>query len=417
MRKLFEEVQSNLAHFIEQRDHIFMVIQCHDFEIAYVLKILQALDESNSSDLFWMFVDEFRDLPSYVGTVVENFKAKHEGVCEGLKKEGKEPWPPIPPSIFDSSQEPVYRFKELMKFARTLLPSEDGHLIVWGVFPHQIHRPQQYQEMVEALTEHQFPYPWCHHMRIFLRDQKDFPILLKRSNPVPRLCFYSPDFSVAAMEKSLQMEVMEESLPLEQRLQSLLSLAGLDLGHGRFPEALQKYQLLLRYYQGIRQPTMTALVLNWIGDVHERSGDLKEAQRFYESSLSPAIESKSEPVLLNIFLNLGHLKAKQEVWDEAEIYYESSEKISTALRVPQAKILCLERRGFCQAMQKQIEKAIETWKEGVLLARAMDEKFLLKNILMRLRDCYQKTGKRKDLEEVVKELETLQAPNGSSPAV
>lgn len=406
MRKLFEGVQKELTAFLEQRDYLFMVIGCHDFELGYLLKILQAIDESNSSDLFWMFVDEFKDLFTYVETTLGHFRTQHEGVCEGLKKEGRAPWPPIPQHVFDQSQDPVHRLKALMTFSRDLLPSEEGHLTVWGFFPHQIHQPQQYRALVEALAEHQFPHPWCHHMRIFLRDEKDSPIL-QTLNRSPRICFYRADFSVEAMERSLREEVMEEANPLEQRLQSLLSLAGLDLAHGRFREALQKYQLLLRYYQGTGQQTMTALVLNWMGEVYERSGNLPEAQRYYESSLTPAVESKSEPVLLNILLNLANLKSKQEMWAEAEVYYDSAEKIATALRVPQAKILCLENRGVCEAMQKHKEKAITTWNEGATLARAFDEKLLLKNILTRLRDCYQEMGRRREWNEVIKELESL----------
>ncbi|MCX8117641.1 MAG: tetratricopeptide repeat protein [Desulfobacterota bacterium] len=416
MRKLFEEVQVTLSHFIDQRDHLFMIIGCRDFETAYILKILQGIDESNNSDLFWMFADEFKDLASYVETVIGHFKTKYEGVCEGLKKEGKPPWPPIPQPIFDPAQDPVLRLKGLMEFSRALLPSEEGHLSIWAFFPFKIHHPLEYQEMVKRLMEHQFPVPWCHHMRIFFRDEKDSPLLHPAGTPPPRVSTYSPDLGVEAMERSLREEVMDGGVPLDQRLQSLLSLAGLDLAHGRFHDALPKYKLLLSYYQGTGQPAMTALVLNWIGDVFMRLGDLKEAQRYYESSLTPAIESKSEPVLLNILLNLGHLKAKEEAWEEAEIYYESAEKIATALRVPQAKILCLENRGLCQAMQKNIEKAIETWKEGATLARAMEEKFLLQNILLRLKDCYQKTGKNKEFKDVVGELETLRSSHNGLPS-
>ncbi len=412
MRRLFEDVQGNLTHFIEQRDHLFMVIQCHDFELGYLLKILQAIDESNSSDLFWLFVDEFKDPFSYVETIIENFKKKHEGVCEGLKKEGKQPWPPIPPVIFDHSQSPVSRLKELMKFSRSLLPSEDGHLSVWGFFPNQIKDHGLYEEMVKSFIEHQFPFPWCHHMRIFLRDEKDSPILLKKLSRAPRVCFYSPDFSVEAMEKSLKEEVMDSSIPLDQRLQSLMSVAGLDLANRRYEEALKKYKVLLPYYQGSGNHAMSALVLNWMGEVFERMGRFPEAQQYYESALTPVIESKSEPVLLNIVMNLANLKLLQNAWSDAEVYYESAEKIATALCIPQAKIICLERRGFCQFMQKNGEGAVETWNNGATLARAMEEKYLLKEILQRLKTYYDQTGKSRERDEIAQELSSLDLNQG-----
>lgn len=412
MKKLFEEVHRRLGNFIDQREHLFMLIACHDFETAYLLKILQAMDESNRSDLFWMFADEFKDPLTYIETLIERFKAKHEGVCEGLKKEGKEPWPPIPSLVLDPSQLPVYRLKELMKFSRSLLPSEEGHLSIWGFFPNQIKDHGLYEEWVRRLIEHQFPFPWCHHMRIFLRDEKDSPILFKKLNHAPRLCFFSPDFSVEAMEKSLKEEVMDSRVPLDQRLQSLMSMAGLDLAHRRYEEALKKYKVLLPYFQGTGNHAMSALILNWMGEAFERMERLPEAQRYYESALTPAVESKSEPVLLNIVMNLANLKLSQKAWSDAELYYESAEKMATALCVPQAKIICLERRGICQFMQNNGEGALESWNDGATLARALEEKYLLKEILQRLKDYYDQTGKSKERDEISKELSSLDLNQG-----
>lgn len=412
MKKLFEEVHRKLSDFIEQRDHLFMVIPCHDFETAYILKILQAIDESNHSDLFWMVADEFKDPPSYIETIIERFKAKHDGVCEGLKKEGKEPWPSIPSLVLDPSQSPLDRLKELMKFSRSLLPSEEGHLSIWGFFPNQIKDHGLYEEMVKSLIDHQFPFPWCHHMRIFFRDEKDSSILFKKLNRTPRLSFFSPDFSGEAMERSLREEVMDSRIPLDQRLQSLMSIAGLDLANQRYEEALNKYKVLLPYYQGTGNHAMSALILNWMGEVFERMGKLPEAERYYESALTPAIESKSEPVLLNIVMNLGNLKLSQKVWSDAEVYYESAEKVATALCIPQAKIICLERRGICQYMQKNGEGALESWNNGATLARAMEEKYLLKEILQRLKGYYEQTGKSEERDEIAKELSSLDGIEG-----
>lgn len=407
MRKLFEDLRNRLDTFIQQRDNLFMVVTCNDFETAYVLKTLQGLDEMNNSDIFWMFADEFNDQRSYVSTIVNHFQEKHGKVCEGLRKEGKEPWPSVSSSILDESQTSLQRLKELMIFARSLLPAPDGHLVIWAFFPYQIKDLQGYAQLVEGLIQHQFPLPWCHHMRIFLRDEKASPVLFERFQKVPRFSWYTPDFSVEAMEKSLKEEVMDKDVPLPQRLQSLLSVAGLDLSNRRYPEALKKFQILLPYYQGSGNHAMSALVLNWIGEVHDKTENPPEAQKYYESALTPAIESKSEPVLMNIVLNLANLKSKQEVWDEAEIYYESAEKIATALRVPQAKIMCLENKGVCRYKQKNVEGALESWNNGITLARAMEEKYLLKGILQRLRDHYDQAGRSKEKEDVEKELSSL----------
>src|SRR5262249_60035762 len=91
-----------------------------------------------------MFADNFTDPLEYADTVVNVFQQKHRAVCELMKQEGPIAWPDAPPSVFDASQDPVQRLRELMVYARSLLPAREGHRLVWSFFPLGIVSPPAY---------------------------------------------------------------------------------------------------------------------------------------------------------------------------------------------------------------------------------------------------------------------------------
>jgi tetratricopeptide (TPR) repeat protein len=404
VRKLFDRLADRLRSFLEQRDDLVLVVRCPGLESAYILKILQSIDDGSASDVFWVFAENFSEPGEYTDRVVKAFQQKHDAVCELMRKEGRAPWPGVPASVLDARQPPVQRLRELMIYARSLLPAPDGHLLVWVLFPLEIAPGPAYARLIGELLRHDYPFPWCHHMRIILRDDAADPALTRGLDQTPHLSWCAPDLSQQAMEKSLEEEAADEDLPLPQRLQSLLVLAGLDYAHRRYAAALDKYQLLLRFHTATENHVLSGLVLNGIGEVYERQGDQLKAQSYYESALTPADKAKAYPLLLNITLNLANLKLAQKKWKEAETYYDAAEKFAAAQLIPQVKIQSLENRGFCQYQQGNIKGALECWTAGATLARSVDEKALLTSILQRLRDHYDKVGDRRQRKEIESEL-------------
>ena len=97
--------------------------------------------------------------------------------------------------------------------------------------------------------------------------------------------------------------------------------AGMDLAYQRFPAAGEKYALLAKYHAALGPQPLHALSLNGIGEVFDRSGNKKQAQRHYELALVPACQSQDPASLINITGNLGNLHRVNGNWADAFGYY------------------------------------------------------------------------------------------------
>lgn len=409
MRKLIDNVKQRLAAFMEQRDDVALVVRSVEVECAHVLKILTAFDEGESPDFFWMFSENFESPDAYVATIIELFAAKHDAVRKLMEENGDEPWPEVPATVYDENRTPLARLREVMQFSRSLLPAPEGHLAVWVFCPLQILNSLAYAQFVQALIEHDVASPWCHHIRMIIRDNKEAPALSRVLENAIRVQVYEVDLGNDAVTQSFEDEVNDEETPLPLRLQALLVLAGMDYSHQRYGDALKKYKLLNRYYQAAGQKSLQALVLNGMGEVYARIDRESEAQQHFEAALTPAIEAESNPVLLNVTLNLANLKLKQRQWAEAEVYYDAGEKLATAQIIAQTKIQCMENKGYCQAEQGRYGEAVATWNQAATLARNLKEPTLLKPVLHRLETLYKRGRMHNEHREVSREIAALAA--------
>ena len=408
MRRLFERVRKRLSDFVEQRDDVLLVVRCEDGGASLVLKTLQEIDEADASDLFWLGSEEVRRAEDWVSALVGRFEERHRLVCEGLEKNGRPRWPPLPPEI-NKPGPSAARLRALLEFSRSLLPPGPDFRVVWGWMPLKIADVTSLAAILEELLRPGGPVPWYHHMRLIVREDPAQPALWERLAKTPRVVWYEPDLSVGAQEKSLEEDVNDPTLSVARRMQSLFLLAGMDYAHRRFPDALKKYGVLLDYYKGMGNQTMLALVLNGMGEVHQRAGDLPRAKTHFECALSPAILAESPPVLLNVALNLGNLALATKDWKEGEAYYDSAEKLATAQLNAPTKIHCLENRGVCQERLERPKEAAESWEAGAQLAKATEEKDLQRRILERLRALYDRHGQKQKKAEVERELAAVQA--------
>jgi tetratricopeptide (TPR) repeat protein len=409
MRRLFEQIRKRVGDFLEQRDDVLLVVRCGDSDVPFLFKLLQELDESDGSDLFWLFNDEQKRADEYVGTVVQRFEERHRMVCDGLAKNGRPPWPPLPDAARKVGSPPAARARALIEFSRSLLPSGPDFRVVWAFLPLKLGDPAGQGTLFEELLRTNGPAPWYHHVRIVAREDPARPALKERLAKTPRVAWYEPEMGIAAQEKSLEEDVTDQALPVPQRMQSLLLLAGTDYAHRRYADALKKYDVLLSYYQRVGNRAMVALVLNGMGEVHQRSGNPRKAKVHYESALSPAIQSSSQPVLLNVTLNLANLALSEKNWKDGESYYDSAEKLATAQLNAPTKIHCLENRGICLEKLEKPKEATESWEAGATLAKATEEKDFQKRILERLKVVYDRFGQRQKLAEVDRELVALRA--------
>ncbi len=406
MQKLLDALTARLQAFVDQRDDLALVLPCREEEVPVVLKALEGIDDASTSEMFWIVSEEFRDPASYVSAVVDAFAVRHGGVRLAMGREGMAPWPALPAGVLDESRRPVDRLRELMVFSRSLLPAPDGFIAAWCLVPLAILDRTSYASLLAELLRHEFPHPWCHHLRFYLRGDLADPVLQAALGPIPRVVWYQPDLTQAAMQRALDEEAADPNLPLERRLQNLFMSAGVDYGFQRFGEALQKYGVLLKYYAGTQNATMSALVLNAIGEVQARLGNAEHAGRCFELAFAPAAQAPGPPipVMLNIVLNLGNLRMAQGRWEEAEAYYSSAQQLATAQRDAGTKLRAIENLGQCQYMQGKVKDALTSWHAGAALAGELELSELRRRMLERLAAHYQNVGDSRHHADVERQL-------------
>ena len=401
MQRLFRAIETRLRDFIEQRDDFLMLLRCPDEQCAYLAKILQGVDES-TEHAFWMFGDDFQDAPIYADTIARTFYERVELLNAKLVGDGEPAWPPLPPRLMDRQTSPAERIRILFLYARKRIDDLESSRLVVALTPLRIANPLAWRAFLNELVDYDPASPWCHHMRLIAREGADMA-----PTQLPSTQTYDVDLSLAALQAALKAETADRSLPLAERANALLMDAMVDYGHRRYEPAMEKYRLLQTFYGTLHLDTMLALTLNGIGEVLAATGSRNEAIEHFEMAMTPAIESKSYAVLLNITLNLANIHLVHEWWVKALEYYTSAEKLATALLNVHIKLLCLENIGFCHLHLSDSAGAYKAWNDGVVLARGTEEDATRKRLLLHLRQLYQSHHMSDRVHAVEHELRAL----------
>lgn len=394
MRKLLAAIKDRLSSFIAQRDEVAMVLCASETDALPLLSILEGIEADRESDFFWTFTDSFTEPVAYAEAVTQTFEAKHGAVRITMEKEGMKPWPPIPSLVKDASTPPALRLRELAAFSRELLPVPNGGVNVWTFFPLEISNFASYGKLMAEVTEHEFPFPWCHHLRFIIRDDPVSREVEKTFENTPRIQCYKPDLSIEALNQSIEEEAADESLPLAERMSSLLVSAGNDFAFQRYPDALEKYALLLRYHGSMNNTAMAAVAMHGMGQVYERMGDITMADEAYQAALVPAShgEHPAIQVFLNVILSLADLRMKQENWNEAEGYWDSVQQLATVTRDATLKARGLNHRGVCQYQQEKFQEAEQSWRASAIIAAQLQDVEQCGNAVEHMRDLYVMQG-------------------------
>jgi len=390
MRKLLDAVLQRLKAFIAQRENLALVLNCNEGEGPSLLTILESLEEQSTSEMFWQFPEAFVTPKEYASSIVQSFAARHELVRLQQEEAGMAVWPTLPPELRNEAAPPSQRIRELMLFARSLLPTLDGALLVWVMLPLQIADQNAYATLMQQVLLHEFPFPWCHHIRCIVRGEPNDPALAESLKQIRHIDWYAPDLSPAALHAALENEAADEALPLEDRLQSVFVTANTDYAHKRYDLALDKYATLLPYYANTSNLTMAALVLNGMGEVHRAAGNAPQANACFEAAMVPASDGNQPPVaaLLNVSINLATMRMDQRRYDEAESYFEGIQKLATMHRAHELKVWALEQKGQSLYLQSKAPLAVATWTAAAKLAELLEQPELAKGPLEKLRDHY-----------------------------
>lgn len=368
MQKLFDSVTERYRQFVEQDENLLLVSRCPDTEVAYHLRILKAVDETNSTDFFWSFAQEFSQPAVYVEALLEYIARLIRDANETFRQEQLPEWPDVPAFARDVRQDPVRRTQALMVFCRSLLPQKNQRM-VWSFFPVRIADRIAWSRYIAAVVHHEVPFPWCHRMRIVARDDAAQPLLAQVVGGAPRVERFAPDLSLDALNGAMEQEAGDPTVPLDRRCQSMLLLANTDYSNRRYHEALEKYQVLLYWYENTGNPQLAAIVMNGIGECHWRMGGHAIAQTWFESSLNQSMDADARPIALNAALNIANMKLERGEWTEAADYYDSAAKLATAQMNSVTAAQCSENRGYCLYQLGRRDEAHAEWYKGAELAQ------------------------------------------------
>ena len=407
MRKLFEQMRTRLESFLGQRRTLLLVVSAGPAEYLPLVSIIDGIEQGGSADAFWLFPEPFDNPLQYAKAVVDSFRTRYVMLAVELQKADPSLPADLPAPMLEERRPPVDRLREMFLFARDLIDDlEASHLVV-GLLPSKISAPLPYAQLIQALAAHETPVPWCHHMRFIVREESAEALLTQHAQAMASTEFYAPNMGQDAIQGSLEDEANDASLPLPQRMQSLLLLAGMDQAYMRLPAAMEKYKLLAEYHQALGPQPLHALALNGMGEVWDRSGNAKEAQRHFEMALVPALASQNEPALINITLNLANLHRNQGRWQLAFDHYDAVSDLAETVCNPMLKLRCLEQMGFCRYKLGDHKGAWEQWNAGVVLARGVESREHLLDCLERIRNMYKELGLAARRQEVEPEVEAL----------
>lgn len=408
MRKLIERVQADLESFVEQRDDLLMIISCSENDSPIVLKVLQDVEQANSTDVFLLFADDFVEPLPYVDVAIERLREQRKIACDWLAEQDRELLPPVPDALGDVNLSPVRRLGEAMMYARSLVPKEGGHRLVWAMFPQRISNRRAYLDFVSAFAPHYGLKPGMQRLRLIFRDEPDTVALMPELGAAPRLRFNRVDMGPEAIERALREEVEDEELPEERRMTALMQNALLDSAYGRTQDAFTQFRVLLGYYQHTCNYVMQALILNTVADIHLQQNEPKKAQYWYECAVPLAIKSESPVVSHSAVSNLANLAFQQGEFDRAAQLYDYADQLAGKMLYAEGMARAREGRGLSLEQLKDYPGAIASWQRASELSRNTGMTALLKANLEHLARAYQRQGALNEHRAVLTELRQLE---------
>jgi tetratricopeptide (TPR) repeat protein len=410
MRRLVELHKRTLSSFLEQRRDLLLVVPGSDADAVILLQLTSELDEASDEDLFVTIGGEFDDPDTYVFAAVEQFARQHALAAAAVSDAGKTPLPELPPALLEPGRPGRDRLRALCAFAHELLPREARRLVL-VVAPTRIADRTAFL----ALVAHLLPRPererWMARLRLIVRDVPPAEAL-ESEHPLVRTTSASLqvapiDFSQDAIRRSLAATAEDESAPLAERMQALLSAAIVDGVYGEHARALEALDRVLAYYQAEDNALMQAVAVNAMGEVCQGAGTLERARHWFECALPIAGKSENAFVLATVAKNLGSLCALTGDHTSAVQYFDGLAQIAPKILDNETLSWALVQRGASEAALGQSATAVDTWRRGADLCRNTDHPAGLRAHLSHLSEAYAARGQVADQQQAEQELATL----------
>lgn len=386
MQRKLADLEKLIEAFVQRDLSGALVLGCSDVETLYLSQLLSSLDERAGADLYLTFDAPVPTVATFVTAVADSLALRQDALDAGMRAVQRPLPAPLPPLTRDISADPIARMHALVDHALSLLPPGDHHL-VWSLVPATISDKRGFGALAEAMLQRNHPRP----LRIILRDDLTAPHHLKLADAWPdeRVLAHAPGMVGGDVEGTTADTARDLSRPTGERMQALLQLAWLDLGHRRLDAAESKFRGLARYYEATGEKPLQALATGGLGDVQRARNELPAARKTYEQGLLLVAGTDALPVTLDLFVATADTCLALAQWTDAEGYYKVADQLASKLHNLYVKSDALESLGVCRLAQRDPRAAAAVWQEVAALCRELDYPKRLASVLGRLADVHE----------------------------
>ncbi len=397
MLEPLEELNDALGSFVEQGERFVLLLTTQDEEIPLIVKALDALDGESPGDVFFTDVTPVRNAQQYADDVLRNAWNQLAEINAERQKKGLPPLAEIPQGCWAPNWTPSQRIATLIKHMASWLPAgEDGaqHRLVFTLLPADIQDREAHAQILGLLVPFEGYEPWMSSVRLVLRDDGAMPFAQEalRKAGVRSVYLYNTRLTVAAIADATALDAENTDLAPALRINAFLQCAGFDVALGRFEAAIQKYTQLYSYYDQYKVTEMKAFVVQAVGDVMKRVGQLPAARDKFLQALDLASDAKSVALILHITMALGDVDSQMRAFPEAAKSYAIGASAAEKMGNAYAQADLLEKCGLARADGGDLRGAAEAWTAAAAAARGFSYDQRLLTVLERLRELYSRVG-------------------------
>lgn len=400
MQHIIEEIKENFQNFLSDEEKTVLLVEAAAEEGLLILKTLDMLEEDETSpDIFAALTAGFTDARSYVDALFELQSIQIEAVNLKLAEDGEPILEEFPPELSNRRIVNHDRLIGIAAHVRKIVPPE--RKVIWVFFPlEETANEDAYANLMRYLA-----FEVCdgkiENTKLIIRDTPTLAIGARMLEKEEQTAHYQPNLGTESLFEKIEAQTKNPDAPPDERAQSMMLMAGVDIAEKRFDRALQRNETVLTYFEKSGQKQKQSVVHNNIGDIYYLQGDFPTAQKRYEQAVDISIDEDSQPMMIYQSINVGNALFMQKKYDEALIYYDSAAKLAKINKALQQEIQALERVGDTQKAQSEIEKAIETWENTAEICREAQYKMGLIGILEKLNAAYEEideNDKRRAIE-------------------
>lgn len=371
MHREFSAIESSLEAFIEQPDDPTLLIEATDNDLVPVLKMMQSLDERLGDAVFLNFPFPCDSADAYLQTCMESLARQIDDASSARIERGETGWPPLPLTCTDPRRASATRLRDAVMHVRTLMP--EGTKVVWAWLPSPMGDFGGFAKLVlQCLALNGFE-EWMEGHRFCIRDDRKHPCLipLARDRKAEHVLILPVDFSSEIATRHLVDIANDAAHPIEQRMGALMQIAGIDLAHGRLPDAQRKYYALFSFHAERKDSTGCAVALHGLGDVALRHGSPRDAKDWYLRALPAALDGRNLMVVLNALMATAGCCNTLGEHAKAATYFDLASGAAGRLMLVHTKIEAMEKGGVALLACGQAAEAAKSW----IAAKGLCEQF------------------------------------------